>query len=120
MSPPSDKSQENLALRAVNARLDKIVAIQARLADAELDLDRFLNNILVAMSEETFANGAILALREKDDLVIKAAAGSAEAGIGLPLESSNSLCGLCISTGETLISDDCATDTRVDYSALMR
>lgn len=83
----------------------------------ELDLDSFLASALAVISEETSASGAILVVREADSLVIKAAAGSAASGVGLQLQASS---GLCISTEMTQTSEDCAIDSRGDYSALVR
>ena len=71
------------------ARLNKVIEVQARLANVELDLDAFLTEMLSLISETTTANGAILAIREGEELVVKAATGSAFSGLDKPLNLLN-------------------------------
>lgn len=93
--------------------LTQITTVQKRLADADLDLDQFLDAVLVQMETLTPATGAVVVDATADGLIVKAGSGTARASLGLRFQPDNSLCGLCIATGESYISADCDTDPRV-------
>jgi len=100
------------------ARLAKIVSIQESLTDAELDLDAFLETVLLQMRAVTPASAAILTVLDGTDLVIRSIAGDAIHVDGRVLKSRQSLSQLCIDTKTIQISDDCANDPRVDQGTI--
>lgn len=97
-------------------RLRQITTVQKRLADANLDLDDFLDAVLVELETVTPATGAILVHVAPDGLIVKAASGTARDSAGIRFSRDNSLCGLCITTGESYISADCDADPRVAHA----
>jgi PAS domain S-box-containing protein len=100
------------------ARLAKIVSIQENLTDAELDLDGFLETVLLHMRAITPASAAILTVLDGTDLVIRSIAGDATHVHGRVLKSRQSLSQFCIDTKTIQISDDCANDPRVDQGTI--
>jgi PAS domain S-box-containing protein len=101
-------------------RLNAVVALQSRLADADLDLDAFLGLVLSELGPGSGAASAILTVTEGDDQIVHAASGLHESAIGRRLRGGGSLCGLAVATAEILITEDCRTDPRVDREALAR
>ena len=104
------------ATAAVNLeteRLGQIAAVQKHLANADLDLDDFLDAILIDMGPLMPATGVAVIHASDDGMIIKAASGSVRSGVGINFSPTHSLCGLCVTTGDSYIASDCETDPRV-------
>jgi len=80
------------------------------------DLSHGLQMIVELVQLLTHADGAALALRDKDQMVCRATIGSAP-GIGAVVRSDSGLSGECMRTGLTVRSDDTSSDQRVDAEA---
>lgn len=101
-------------------RLERLALAQTRLAEADLDLDRFMQVVVDELSTLVEDAGVVIEMIDGDDLVYKAASASMQAFAGLRVARSNSLSGLCATSGELLVSDDTAADPRVDRAACER
>jgi len=80
------------------------------------DLSHGLQMIVELVQLLTHADGAALALRDKDQMVCRATIGSAP-GIGAVVRSDSGLSGECMRTGLTVRTDDTSSDQRVDAEA---
>lgn len=107
-------------LQSHSDNLARIITTQTRLATAELDLELFLNLVAQQMQELTPASGAAVELLEGEDMVYRAACGSASSFVGLRLAAANSLSGLCVRSASVLMSPDTAQDPRVDQAACLK
>ena len=107
-------------LRERAARLAAIVATQAEVAAAELDLDAVMGLVVERAQALTQAVGAVIEMAEGDDMVYRAVAGTAAPHIGLRLKRDGSLSGLCVRLGKLLRCDDAETDDRVDRAVCRR
>lgn len=72
-----------------------------------------MNIVVECVRAVTAATGAIIELVEGDDVVCRAASGSAAPYVNVRLKVSESLSGKCLQCGEILYSDDTSTDSRV-------
>src|SRR5690606_23100369 len=104
-------------LQSHSDNLARIIATQTRLAEAELDLDLFLDLVVRQMQELTPASGAAVELVEGDEMVYRAASGSVAPFVGLRLAMGSSLSGLCVRSAMVLMSPDTEQDPRVDQAA---
>ncbi|MBC9251292.1 hypothetical protein A9179_13535 [Pseudomonas alcaligenes] len=104
-------------LRTHTENLGRIIATQTRLAEAEMDLELFLDLVVQQMQELTPATGAVVELLDGEDMVYRAACGSVASYIGLRLKAGTSLSGLCVRSAEVLMSPDTSMDPRVDQQA---
>ncbi|WP_168355790.1 PAS domain S-box protein [Sphingomonas gei] len=93
---------------------------QTRLAEADLDLDSFMQVVIGELEAVVEASGVVIELIDGDDLVYKAASASLSAFIGLRIKRTGSLSGLCVEKAELLVSNDTSTDPRVDRAACER
>ncbi|MBI3348895.1 MAG: GGDEF domain-containing protein [Burkholderiales bacterium] len=66
------------------------------------------------------ADGAAVELAEGEHMVYRATAGMAEGSLGLRLQRSSSLSGLCVLQGRVLHCDDAQRDPRADQAACQR
>lgn len=98
-------------------RLAAIVVTQQEIASANLDLREVMTTVSQKARELTRAAGAVVTLLEGEELVFRAAAGSAEPHIGLRLRVDNSLSGHAIRTGEVQKCDNTELDPHVDRKA---
>ncbi|SMC27420.1 PAS domain S-box-containing protein/diguanylate cyclase (GGDEF) domain-containing protein [Andreprevotia lacus DSM 23236] len=99
------------------AHLGAVIATQAQLAQAELDLDEFMRIVVQRMIELTPATGAVVELADGDEMVYRAVSGVVAPYLGLRLARVGSLSGLCVQLGEILESADTMLDARVDQEA---
>jgi GGDEF domain-containing protein len=97
-----------------------VVEAQSEIASADLDLDAVMALVCVKAEELTGADGAAVELVEGDEMVYRAASGSASAFVGLRLERDGSLSGRCVAEGQALVCHDAAADPRVDGAASAR
>jgi EAL domain-containing protein (putative c-di-GMP-specific phosphodiesterase class I) len=103
-----------------------------RLGDrASAALDRVLLDLIDPMVlmrrvvEEAVAlveagDGAVVEIRDREDLVYVCGAGSLADHVGTRVFEGSSLSGLAVRTGETMYSEDCRRDPRVDSEAVRR
>lgn len=101
-------------------QLRQIIELQSLIGSAEFNLDVFMRMVVSKVQEYTGATGAVIELLENDDMVYRAACGSAAPFIGLRLKSEGSLSGLCLQTGEVEVCVDTSWDPRVNRNACKR
>jgi signal transduction histidine kinase/ActR/RegA family two-component response regulator len=94
--------------------LSAIIATQQEIATAGLDLQTVMNLIADRTQAITGATGAAVELAEGDELVYRAASGTAAHSLGLRLKGDTNVSGRCVRTGQALRCDDAETDERVD------
>jgi diguanylate cyclase (GGDEF)-like protein/PAS domain S-box-containing protein len=99
------------------ARLNEIINAQGVLAQAGLDIGRFMrlvvNRILLLCS----ASGAAIELIDGDDMVYQAGSGSLANFSGFRMKRENSLSGMCVRTREMMFSPDARNDSRADQAS---
>ncbi|CAM2167009.1 Diguanylate cyclase with GAF sensor [Burkholderia latens] len=98
----------------------RIIAVQTEIARLGLDLGSVMAYVTEQVPQLTGASGAAVEFAEGDDMVYRAASGSAAGMLGLRLRRSGSLSGLCVTRGELLQCSDSETDPRVDRDACRR
>ena len=101
-------------------RLERIIATQALLAQADLDLPAFMQLVVDTLQELTGAKGAVVELVDGEHMVYRSASGTMSEHVGLRLLRANSLSGLCVSTASILQCDDAQIDARVDAAACQK
>ncbi len=106
--------------RAGEAYLSAVVEAQRAVAEAGLDADAVMREVVQRTCQMTEAESAVVDLVDGEEMVQRAACGSATAHLGLRLGIQSSLSGLCLRTGEVLRCDDTETDPRVDRAAARR
>ncbi|QYJ77385.1 sensor domain-containing diguanylate cyclase [Shewanella acanthi] len=100
-----------------NEKLLQVINIQTELAKLGLDLGAVMQFTVEQVLPLIDADGAVIELAEKGDMVYRAASGIAEDKLGLRLKMDSSLSGRCVSTGEVLTCADSEIDPRVDINA---
>lgn len=108
------------ALQRDTERLNEIITTQYKLAKAVLDIDAFILLVAQRMSLLTTANGVVVEMAEGNDMVYRAAIGTASPYVGIRLQMDNSLSGLCVQSREVLICNDTESDPRVNLEACRR
>ncbi len=98
----------------VSDRLRTIVRTQTEIAACELDLLATMQLIAERGQELTRASGAVVEIAEGEETIYEVTAGEATPYLGMRLEQSETLSGLCLAEGRVLRSDDTAVDPRVD------
>ena len=109
-----------MLVRDRNALLLDVISTQNEIAAAGLDLNAVMDRVVHRARELTGADAAVVELAEGDEMVYKAAAGSAKNHLGVRLKVSTSLSGLCVRRGDVLRCDDAELDDRVDADACRR
>jgi diguanylate cyclase (GGDEF)-like protein len=94
--------------------------VQQEIAQAHLELEGVMNVVVKAAARITASDAAVVELHEGDEMVYRAAGGTAVPYLGLRLNASSSLSGLCVRLNETLNCVDTETDPRVDREACRR
>lgn len=97
--------------------LTQIITTQAKLAEANFDVDNFMNLVVEQVEKLTAATGVVVELVEGDEMVYKAAIGSVKKHIGLRLAKNNSISGLCVASKKVLCASDTEHDERVNQDA---
>jgi diguanylate cyclase (GGDEF)-like protein len=100
--------------------LAEVVATQHAISRSEFDLDAVMSEIVTQTRRLTRADGAVVEMVERDEIVCRAVAGSSEPHLGRRLKIASSLSGLCVASGEIVLCDDSETDPRVDREATRR
>lgn len=98
----------------------EIIAIQTEIAQLGRDLGAVMQLVVERTLGLVRADGAAIELAEGEDMVYRAAAGTAKNHLGLRLKVDSSISGLCVRCGETLRCDDAETDPRADREACRR
>lgn len=99
------------------ARLSAIVATQQEVLAALTNLEKVMALIVDRTPGATNGSGAVIELLEGDDLVYRAASGTAREHIGMRLAAAGSLSGLAVREKTLVRCDNTATDPRVDGPA---
>jgi diguanylate cyclase len=115
----AEEAQTEVA-RARARELDRLAETQNAIATSHFDLDAVLGTVVHEARRLTAADAAVVEIPEGDELVYRAAAGTAERHLGIRLPSAGAISGLALRTGETLVCDDAETDERVDREACRR
>lgn len=95
-------------------QLLRIVEIQDEIVATRLDLVEVMRLVADRAADMTAADAAIVELPDGDELVYRAASGTAAPHIGLRLQIAGSLSGRCLRDAATLRCDDAERDGRVD------
>lgn len=98
-------------------RLAAVVATQQEVLAAISDLDKVMALVVERTPEATNGNGAVIEVVEGDELVYRAASGTAKDQAGLRLSLSKSLSGLAVKEKALMRCDNTETDIRVDGAA---
>jgi two-component system, cell cycle sensor histidine kinase and response regulator CckA len=100
---------------------DDVLAVvaetQQRIAEAGADVDAVLHLVAGQAQRITGADGAVVEMREGDEMVYRAAVGSVAAHVGLRLKVASSLSGHVMMTERPVLCVDAQTDSRVDGAA---
>jgi diguanylate cyclase (GGDEF)-like protein/PAS domain S-box-containing protein len=98
-------------------RMSRILAVQSRIVEADLDLDAFMQLVVDTLQEFTRARGAVVELVEGDEMVYRSASATIAEHVGLRLPRQGSFSGLCVERAEVLRCDDAEVDIRVNAEA---
>jgi diguanylate cyclase (GGDEF)-like protein len=107
----------NAIQRAETERLVRIVKLQNEIVGQAMDLEASMQLITEHTQALTCAEGGIVEMLDDDEMVYRAATGTAAPHIGLRLKAANSLSGRCLIENAVLRCDDSETDPRVDREA---
>lgn len=99
------------------SRLAAVVAAQQEILAAVNDADRVMQVIVEKAPEITGGSGAVLELVDGDEMVYRAASGTARRHVGLYLPVEGSLSGLSVRQRTMVRCDDTENDPRVDLEA---
>lgn len=97
--------------------LNQIISMQSQLAQANFDLDSFLDLIVHQVEQMTHATGVVVELVNGTDMIYRAALGTVSQHLGLRLPIENSISGLCVKNKKILWSNDTENDPRVNLEA---
>lgn len=101
----------------MDSLLTVIADVQQRILRAGGDLNAVLNLVAEQALRMAGADAAVVELREDDEMVYRAVAGTASPFLGLRLSVHESLSGTVALSGEPVVCADCAKDPRVDQAA---
>ncbi|QAY77503.1 PAS domain S-box protein [Sphingosinicella sp. BN140058] len=116
---PLDSPQSGSASWTVQ-RLEALAHVQTKLAEAELDLDTFMQAVVDELERLVGASGVVLELVEGREMVYRATNKALAGFVGMRIKRFGSLSGLCADKGEILLCRDTADDPRVDRAACER
>lgn len=108
------------ALQLQSQQQTAVIAVQQEIAAISPNLDAVMTLIVDRVQQLTQADGSVIEMVEGDELVYRAANGTAASYVGLRLKLTTSLSGRCIETGEILYCNDTETDPRVDLAVCRR
>ncbi|MDT8758791.1 PAS domain S-box protein [Sphingomonas psychrotolerans] len=101
-------------------RLEGLALVQSRLAEAELDLESFMQFVVDELEKLVGAAGVVLELVDGDHMVYKATSAALAEFNGMRIPKEGSLSGLCAVRRELLICQDTQDDPRVNAQACER
>ena len=99
------------------ARLSSIVSLQQDILDTLDDIEKAMKLVVNRIPEVTSGSGAVIELVEGEEMVYRAASGSAASHVGLRLKREGSLSGQAVSESVVLTCEDTDLDPRVDGAA---
>jgi|GEM_PF-4753255 len=99
------------------ATRNSVIELQYQLVAGGHQIDELMNLVVERAERLTNAAGAVVEMADGDDMVYRAASGSAAASLGMRLKRSTSLTGRSVATGEVLICEDSEDDPRADREA---
>jgi diguanylate cyclase (GGDEF)-like protein len=97
--------------------LERLLQTQTAIATSEPDPERVMRTVTAEAIELTGAAAAVVEMPERDAMVYRAVAGTAEPYLGYRVPIGGSISGLCLTTQETLVVTDSEFDPRVDRDA---
>jgi PAS domain S-box-containing protein len=100
--------------------LERLAFAQTRLAETDLDIDRFMRVLIAELERLVEGSSVVVELIEGGDLICRAVSPALGAFEGLRIPRTGSLSGLCVEQNEILISNDTSNDSRVDRAACER
>lgn len=99
------------------AGLNEVVELQQRMNAPEQEMAELPGAMLTRLGQLVEADGAVIELREGDEMVYRAATGTAAGQLGLRLRIDGSFSGLCLRQNRSLVCEDTEADSRVDLAA---
>jgi diguanylate cyclase (GGDEF)-like protein len=102
------------------AQLRAIIRTQTEIATSDLDPPTIMQLIAERAQELTGASAGLIELLEDGEMVYSVTTGEATPFLGMRLNATASLSGLCVSEERVLRSDDTSQDPRVDGAACKR
>ncbi len=112
-----ERKRAEETLRGDEERLSAIIATQYDIATADLDLNRLMHLIVERTQALTRASGAAIEILEGDDMLCRAASGTAAAQRGVRFKAAGSLAGRCMRSDAVLRCDDTDTNAPEDVAA---
>jgi diguanylate cyclase (GGDEF)-like protein len=97
--------------------LDSVVATQTLIATSSFDAEDVMSCVVNEAQRLTGADAAVVELPNGDELVYRAASGTATEYLGLRLKQATALSGAAIRSGSPLVCRDSETDARVNRDA---
>lgn len=110
----ADQRQQTRLAASRADDLARVVSTQTAIATGPFDLDGVLARVVEEAQQLTGAAAAVVELPDGDDLVYRAAGGSAAAHLGFRIPQATAISGRALRTREALICEDCENDARVD------
>lgn len=108
------------AQRARARELDRLIATQIAIGTTAFDLESVMATVVREARQLTGADAAVVELPDGEDMVYRAAAGTAVLQRGLRLRRDASASGLALATGQVISCPDTRLDPRVDRDACER
>lgn len=99
---------------ASREQLIQIIRLQTCIAQLGMDLGAVMSLMVERALLLVVADGAVIELAEKGDMVYRATSGVTSGLLGLRVKINGSLSGLCVITGKVMRCDDTQLDPRVD------
>jgi diguanylate cyclase (GGDEF)-like protein len=116
----ADQLRQTRLAAARAEELARVVATQTAIATTSSDIESVMQTVVEEARRLTGAAAAVVELPEGDDLVYRAAAGTASAYTGMRLAQATALSGHALRSGQVLVCRDSETDSRVDREACRR
>ena len=101
-------------------QLRAIISTQTEIVSGDLDPEAIMQLIALRAQELTRASSGVIELAEGEEMVYTVTSGEATPYLGTRLRKRTSLSGRSVIEGRVLVSDDTATDERVDAEACSR
>ena len=98
-------------------RLHAIIETQSEIAAAPLDAGAVMSLVVRRAQALLGAAAGVVEVLEGEEMVYKAVSGTAADHLGLRLQASGTMSGLCVAEGRILYCEDASLDNRVDHEA---
>jgi diguanylate cyclase (GGDEF)-like protein len=116
----ADQRRQTLLAAARADELARLVATQTAIATGPFDLDTVMTTVVEEAQQLTRAAAAVVELPDGDELVYRAAAGTAAEHIGLRVAQATAISGRALRSRQALVCDDSEVDERVDRETCRR